>query len=117
MEFGLKERDGELLIRVSYLVPKGKKQKMREVLSDWKLIAILLTSLNTNPMDQIIVIEPENRDLFVSINADNNLSKKSTTQLTHITIAQLTEKNNLLELIPQISLAISKLDQLVEKSK
>jgi len=105
MEFSIKETEQkELFIRTN----------LHGVFSTWKLLE---SSIDLHGAEHLFVTEPNRRSVKISVFAKTNDKENITTPISNITLGELISKHNLGILVPQIGLAIEKLNekQLVEK--
>lgn len=111
MDFGMKEKNGELFIKTDYTIPPKISQKKAH--TKWKLIESLF---DLEGDEHLFVVEPKQRTKKISVFANDHNQNTLISPIKRITIAELVRSHDLEILIPQISLAIKMLNQLADES-
>lgn len=107
IDFGLKQKNGELYVTTSLVVPdKINKEKSH---TKWKLIESLFDS---EGVEYLFVTEPKQRNKKIEITEKDIDYKTLISPTGNITLVELLRNHDIETLLPQISLAIQKLNQL-----
>lgn len=109
MDFGLKEKNGELFVKTDCSIP-SKVYKKRNP-TKWKLIESLFDQEGN---EYLFVVEPKQRNKKIEVTNKEVDHKTLISPTSNITLIELLKNHNIETLLPQISLAVEKLNQIID---